>query len=138
MGNTLSTSQHGNGYQVEPQGFGVVLRPMREHRHLSQSKLAELADFDHSYVSRLESGARMPTVDAVERFTRALELSEREADQLRAAAGFLPSGAMLCRYPLVSQLDSAIADAPDHVRTNALDIVRALVAFIRQPERAKT
>ena len=32
--------------------FGGLLKAMREARRISQSKLAERADFDHSYVSR--------------------------------------------------------------------------------------
>ena len=56
--------------------FGGLLKAMREARRISQSKLAERADFDHSYVSRLESGARMPTRDAVERLASALTLAQ--------------------------------------------------------------
>ena len=67
--------------------FGGLLKAMREARRISQSKLAERADFDHSYVSRLESGARMPTRDAVERLASALTLSQSEEDGLLAAAG---------------------------------------------------
>lgn len=137
MASTRSHSQHGNGYNGEPQGFGVALRPLREARRMSQSKRAEGADFDHSYVSRRERGARMPTVDAGERLSKALGLRKQEADTRKAAAGFLPDGSGICRYPLVSQLDSAIAGAPDHVRANARDSVSALVAFINQPERAQ-
>src|SRR3954471_21228424 len=70
--------------------FGGLLKAMREARRISQSKLAERADFDHSYVSRLESGARMPTRDAVERLASALTLAQSEEDGLLAAAGFLP------------------------------------------------
>ena len=60
--------------------FGGLLKAMREARRISQSKLAERADFDHSYVSRLESGARMPTRDAVERLASALTLAQSEED----------------------------------------------------------
>ncbi|MFM8595041.1 MAG: helix-turn-helix domain-containing protein [Chloroflexota bacterium] len=58
--------------------FGMQLKSLREARRVSQSKLAERAEFDHSYVSRLESGARMPTRDAVERLSSALLLAQSE------------------------------------------------------------
>ena len=70
--------------------FGVLLKGLREGRRVSQSKLAERAEFDHSYVSRLESGARMPTREAAGRLGRALDLGQGEEDALLAAAGFLP------------------------------------------------
>ena len=61
---------------VQPYGsqFGALLKGFRERRGVSQSKLAERANFDHSYVSRLESGSRMPTRDAVDRLGMALGL----------------------------------------------------------------
>src|SRR5215211_5731792 len=67
--------------------FGGLLKAMREARRISQSKLAERADFDHSYVSRLESGARMPTRDAVERLASALTLAQSEEDGLLGRRG---------------------------------------------------
>src|SRR5690554_6954042 len=70
--------------------FGVTLKRYREARRVSQSKLAERAGFDHSYVSRLESGARTPTRDAVEQLASAMELDRTQHDELLAAAGFLP------------------------------------------------
>jgi transcriptional regulator with XRE-family HTH domain len=72
--------------------FGSLLKAMREKARpfLSQSKLAELACFDHSYVSRLESGARMPTRDAVERLAEALGVSDAERRDLLQHAGFAP------------------------------------------------
>lgn len=70
--------------------FGTTLKRFRETRRVSQSKLAERAGFDHSYVSRLESGARMPTRDAVQQLSQALELERQQQDELLAAAGFLP------------------------------------------------
>lgn len=70
--------------------FGVTLKRYREARRVSQSKLAERAGFDHSYVSRLESGARTPTRDAVQQLAEALGLEALQQDELLASAGFLP------------------------------------------------
>jgi len=69
--------------------FGQTLKHLRESRELSQSRVADLADFDHSYVSRLESGARTPTRDAVSRLADALRLDPAATDALLHAAGFL-------------------------------------------------
>lgn len=116
MASALSHSQHGNGYTTEaPAGFPKALREARESQRLSQSKLGELADFDHSYVSRLESGQRQPTLDAVERLTKALGLTEPEADALRMAAGFMPTKPeAIYLNQTVGRLDSAMqATSPE-------------------------
>jgi transcriptional regulator with XRE-family HTH domain len=110
--------------------FGGLLKTMREGRRVSQSKLAERADFDHSYVSRLESGARMPTRDAVERLATALSLSQTEEDGLLAAAGFLPSdvSSLLSDEPVLGEvLDLLQNDAvPMEYRENIRQVLRLL------------
>jgi transcriptional regulator with XRE-family HTH domain len=72
--------------------FGPTLRELREKAGMSQSKLSELADFDHSYVSRLEAGARFPTWHAVDRISKALGLSSHDANRLFGSARFLNKG----------------------------------------------
>ena len=86
--------------------FGVQLKGFREARRVSQSKLAERAEFDHSYVSRLESGARMPTRDAVDKLAKALDLSRPEQDALLASAGFLPRDvvSLLSDEPVIGEV----------------------------------
>jgi transcriptional regulator with XRE-family HTH domain len=75
--------------------FGPLLKGFREARYLSQSKLADRASLCHSYVSRLESGARMPTRESVDRLAAALKLEPEERDRLLNAAGFLGTGATI-------------------------------------------
>ncbi|MCA9879499.1 MAG: helix-turn-helix transcriptional regulator [Thermomicrobiales bacterium] len=110
--------------------FGGILKTMREGRRISQSKLAERADFDHSYVSRLESGARMPTRDAVERLATALSLSQTEEDSLLAAAGFLPRdvSSLLSDEPVLGEvLDLLQNDSvPVEYRENIRQVLRLL------------
>ena len=86
--------------------FGTALKQLREERRVSQSKLAERAGFDHSYVSRLESGARTPTRDAVMQLAGALQLDGSGQDSLLAAAGFLPKevSSLLSAEPEISDL----------------------------------
>jgi transcriptional regulator with XRE-family HTH domain len=115
--------------------FGVLLKTQREARRVSQSKLAERAEFDHSYVSRLESGSRMPTREAVERLARALALSHAEEDALLAAAGFLPRDVsnLLSDEPAIGEvLDLLQNDAvPVEYRDNMRQVLRLLAAQAR-------
>jgi len=115
--------------------FGVQLKALREARRVSQSKLAERADFDHSYVSRLESGARMPTRDAVVRLAAALMLSQVEEDSLLASAGFLPRdvASLLCDEPALGEvLDFLQDDAlPVEYRENMRQVLRLLAEQAR-------
>ena len=115
--------------------FGIRLKGLREARRVSQSKLAERADFDHSYVSRLESGARMPTREAVERLSRALGLSQGEQDALLAAAGFLPRdvASLLSDEPAIGEvLDLLQNDAvPLEYRDNMRQVLRLLAEQAR-------
>lgn len=78
------------GRPAEPKTFGKLLMLYRQRAAISQSKLAERADFDHSYVSRLETCVRMPTRDAVDRLSDGLGLDDDDKARLLTAAGFLP------------------------------------------------
>ncbi len=115
--------------------FGVLLKGLREGRRVSQSKLAERAEFDHSYVSRLESGARMPTREAVERLSTALGLSLGEQDTLLAAAGFLPRdvASLLSDEPVIGEvLDLLQNDAvPIEYRDNMRQVLHLLAEQAR-------
>lgn len=115
--------------------FGILLKRMREQRRVSQSKLAERAEFDHSYVSRLESGTRMPTRDAVDRLSEALGLSRPEQDSLRAAAGFLPHdvSSLLADEPVVSEVLDLLQneDVPREYRDNMRQVLRLLAEQAR-------
>ena len=81
----------GVGGDHPPERFGDVLRRLRLARGDSQAAVAARAGVDRSYVNRLETGERgAPAAPAVEALVRALNLDEREADELTAAAGLLP------------------------------------------------
>ena len=71
-------------------GFGVMLRTLRERAGLSQSALARLAGLDPSFINRLESGRRGAERPIADALVVALNLPAREADRLLAAGGFLP------------------------------------------------
>jgi transcriptional regulator with XRE-family HTH domain len=111
-------------------GFGVTLKRFREARRVSQSKLAERAGFDHSYVSRLESGARTPTRDAVEQLARALELDQVNRDELLASAGFLPGevASLLSGEPEITEVLGLLQNSavPEAYRDSMRQVLRLL------------
>ncbi len=54
-------------------GLGAAIRRKRQALKLSQEALAELADFDRTYISLLERGARNPSFANLCRVAAALE-----------------------------------------------------------------
>ena len=123
--------------QATSGSFAVALRQCRELQRLSQSRLAAAAGFDHSYVSRLESGTRTPTRDAVVKLGEALALDDIQADALLAAAGFMPERIenLLSAEPVVGEMLGILQNRaiPDDVRD---DLRTAISLLIRQAQRA--
>lgn len=117
-------------FEQKAEGFGPVLKRFREARRVSQSKLAERAGFDHSYVSRLESGARTPTRDAVEQLAQALGLERVQQDELLAAAGFLPRevSSLLSGEPEITEVLGLLqnSDVPQEYRDSMRQVLRLL------------
>jgi transcriptional regulator with XRE-family HTH domain len=74
--------------------FGAVLAAYRRERGWSQYRLAEEAEIDDSYISRLETGDRMPGRDVTERLIVGFGLNEQDADRFRLAAGYAPKGGL--------------------------------------------
>lgn len=110
--------------------FGATLKAFREERRVSQSKLAERAGFDHSYVSRLESGARTPTRDAVEQLAVAMDLERVGQDELLASAGFLPRevSSLLSGEPEITAVLGLLQDhaVPEAYRDSMRQVLRLL------------
>jgi transcriptional regulator with XRE-family HTH domain len=117
--------------------FAMALRQSREEKRLSQSRLAAAAGFDHSYVSRLESGTRTPTRDAVSKLGEALALDDIQVDALLAAAGFMPARIenLLAAEPVVGEVLGLLQNGgvPEEVRE---DLRAAISLLIRQAQRA--
>lgn len=55
--------------------FGKVIRQVREEKGITQEKLAELAEVDRTYIYRIETGKRSPSLDIVFRIADALKVS---------------------------------------------------------------
>jgi transcriptional regulator with XRE-family HTH domain len=72
---------------MEQPPFGFLLRRLREERGLSLREFAQLAEVDHAYIYRLETGGKeSPSDEVVTKFVRALKAGKREADMLRYLA----------------------------------------------------
>jgi len=56
--------------------YGKALRIGRAIAGLQQKELAELAGIDPSHISLIEIGKRKPSVDAVEKLARALQIPD--------------------------------------------------------------
>lgn len=110
--------------------FAATLKAMREQARVSQSKLAERAGFDHSYVSRLESGTRTPTREAVGQLALALGAHPSGQDELLAAAGFLPREvtSLLSQEPELSRVLDVLRNerVPEEVRQLIREHLRLL------------
>ena len=122
-------------FQQDEIAFGATLKRLREARSVSQSKLAERAGFDHSYVSRLESGARTPTREAVQQLSRALQLDRLEQDGLLAAAGFLPRdvSSLLSSEPEITEVLGLLQNSqvPEAYRDSMRQVLRLLAEQAR-------
>ncbi|HEV2072610.1 MAG TPA: helix-turn-helix transcriptional regulator [Thermomicrobiales bacterium] len=122
-------------FQQDEVRFGLTLKSLRETRRVSQSKLAERAGFDHSYVSRLESGARTPTRDAVQQLARALDLERVQQDELLAAAGFLPRevSSLLSNEPEITEVLGLLRNdqVPEAYRDSMRQVLRLLAEQAR-------
>ena len=69
---------------MEPdQTLGELLRCHRKNAGLTQMALAEAMNYNHTLISRIEKGERLPNTDFVETFITILHLTNEESQQLR-------------------------------------------------------
>jgi transcriptional regulator with XRE-family HTH domain len=74
------------------EGYGMLLRRMREQAGVSQRSLGQAVGVSHTLLNRSESGSRLPSdPEEVRRIGAALHLTDDEVDQLLASAGFWPA-----------------------------------------------
>lgn len=110
--------------------FRGLLKRHRESRRWSQERLAAEAEMDHSLVSRLESGQRSPTREAIGKLARGLELVPEQKDRLLIAAGFFPDQPenALSDEPSVTRIYRILRDenTPQPVRDNLRQLLNNL------------
>lgn len=64
-------------------GFGFLIKFLREQRGLSLRELGRLAEVDHAYVHRLETGDKeSPSAEVLGRLIKPLKAGKREAEML--------------------------------------------------------
>lgn len=96
--------------------FPDMLRELRVGQRLSQSHLARKTGFDHSYLSRLEAGSRVPSRGAVLAIARGMSFAEgsQERDDLLQAAGYSSTNEPRYSYAVLrgiqAELDSATVE----------------------------
>ena len=62
-------------------GLGLLLRRLRERRDLSSRELGQLAEVDHTYIYRLETGEKQsPSDDVLARLLKVLKAKPREVE----------------------------------------------------------
>jgi transcriptional regulator with XRE-family HTH domain len=89
---------------VSAPALGSVLRALRERRGLSLRELGQLAEVDHAYIHRLETGAKeSPSEEVLGKLTRALKPEKRETQILRYVAEHLDTDAGLVIHVLEDQ-----------------------------------
>jgi transcriptional regulator with XRE-family HTH domain len=54
--------------------IGVRIREIREHKKLSQTDIEARSGMVRSYISRVENGHTLPSIETLEKFARALEI----------------------------------------------------------------
>ena len=107
--------------------FRALLKRHREARRWSQERLASESEMDHSLVSRLESGQRSPTREAITKLARGLDLPTEQKDRLLIAAGFFPEQPenALADEPAVTRIYRILRD--EHTPQPVRDNIRALL-----------
>jgi len=79
--------------------LGALLHNLREKRKLSLRELAQLADIDHAYIYRLETGDKIsPSEEVLSKLIRALKPDKREALMLRYLAKYPETDKALVMY----------------------------------------
>jgi HTH-type transcriptional regulator, competence development regulator len=64
-------------------GMGCLIRFLRDQRGLSLRELGRLAEVDHAYIHRLETGDKeSPSADVLAKLTKALKPAKRDIDML--------------------------------------------------------
>ena len=69
--------------------LGLMLQHLRQRRGLTLRELSQLADVDHAYIYRLETGAKeRPSEEVLSRLIRGVKAADREAAMLRYLAEY--------------------------------------------------
>jgi len=86
---------------MPPNAFSTALTVLRERRMLSRRELSKVAEVDHAYELRLESGEKEnPSDETIDKLLRGLKASDRDAHILRYTAKYPQTWNELVAYVL--------------------------------------
>lgn len=110
--------------------FPTLLKYHRERLNLSQTDLCNLLDVDHSYVSRLESGQRQPSMKLMRKLAPHLQMTRAETEQIFSAAGYMRPGAQAVESPVLQEIDILLHDQRLHpvMKVTIEGLLRSIVA----------
>lgn len=97
--------------------IGMRIKELRRSKHLSQEQLAEKADINSKYLSRMERGTENPTLDMLIKLTNALEVEMWEMFDFGHVAG---------RKDLKDSIQTFLKTADESTLRLALKIIRAI------------
>jgi transcriptional regulator with XRE-family HTH domain len=84
-----------------PTGLGAALRKLRDRRTLSTREIGKLAEIDHAYIHRLESGEKAsPSPEVVQKLLSVLKTNERESDIVKWLVDYSDADPSLVEYTL--------------------------------------
>ena len=103
----IATDALSSEASVDESALGFLLRALREERGLRLREVGQLAEVDHAYIYRLETGAKeSPSEEVLSKLIRALKAGKREALMLQFLAEHPGTDAALVKLVLA---DKAIA-----------------------------
>lgn len=84
-----------------PSGLGAALRKLRDRRTLSTREIGKLAEIDHAYIHRLETGDKVnPSSEVVQKLLTVLKTNERESDIVKWLVDYSEADPSLVEYVL--------------------------------------
>ena len=90
--------------RLNESALGVLLRSLRDERGLNLRELGLLAEVDHAYIYRLETGAKeSPSEEVLSKLIRALKAGKREALMLRFLAEHPTTDSALVKLALMDK-----------------------------------
>lgn len=107
--------------------FSEVLQSMRKRQRMSQARLAQQSRHDHSSISRLESGDRVPSREMVLQLSHAMGLNVVDRAELMAAAGFLDAIVPASMVRAVAQL---VTDEREYVILPVVALADGVYGFV--------
>jgi len=118
------------------QTIGARLRELRIQRKMSQGDIEEKAGLLRCYISRVENGWTVPSVETLEKFAAALAVplhllfyTGKGAPEVPALVAREAAGGASHRDPLLGKLRRLIAKMDSHDRQTLVNIVRKLTVL---------